>query len=180
MKPTLKSWATPLAIGAFIISGVTGVLIFFHIETGLVEPVHKWLSWLLVGGVAAHVLANWKAFGSYFSKNTALAIIGASTLLTALAVMPFLGEGEDEHLEKRAARSAMRALGSSSLETLTLVLKENPAALEAQLASKGLKNVAPSMSLAEIAAANGMETERVLAGLIARGRDRGGEDRHNE
>jgi len=37
---TLKSWATPLAIGAFIISGVTGLLLFFDIAFGLVDTVH--------------------------------------------------------------------------------------------------------------------------------------------
>ena len=29
MVQTLKSWATPLAVGAFTISAITGLLIFF-------------------------------------------------------------------------------------------------------------------------------------------------------
>ncbi|TCD47151.1 DUF4405 domain-containing protein [Chlorobium sp. N1] len=172
MKPTLKSWATPLAIGAFIISGVTGVLIFFDIETGLVEPVHKWLSWLLVGGVLAHVLANLKAFTHYFSKNTALAIIGASMLVTAVAVMPFIGENDGEHREKRAARASMRALESSSLETLALVMKKTPDELEAELALKGMKDFTTTMSIGEIAAGNGVEPETLLAGMFSSGHEK--------
>ncbi|UWX58120.1 hypothetical protein NY406_02270 [Chlorobaculum sp. MV4-Y] len=44
MKPTLKSCATPLIIATFVISAVTGILIFFHKEGGLIKPVHEWLS----------------------------------------------------------------------------------------------------------------------------------------
>jgi hypothetical protein len=143
------------------------VLIFFHIETGLVEPVPTWLSWLLVGGVFTHVLSNWKQFKGCFSRNTGLDIIGTSMLVTAVAVMPFLGEGDDGNKEKRTARSAVKALESSSLKILALVMKKAPEALEEQLAMKGLKNINRSMSIAEIAAGNGMENEDVLGGLIS-------------
>lgn len=41
MTPTLKSWATPLVIATFIISAVTGILMFFHQEIGLIKPVYE-------------------------------------------------------------------------------------------------------------------------------------------
>ncbi len=68
----MKNWATPLAVGAFTISAVTGLLIFFDLELGIVEPVHKWLSWLLVTGVILHLISNWKQFTGYFSKKPAV------------------------------------------------------------------------------------------------------------
>lgn len=35
-----REWATPVAAGAFLLSAVTGVLIFFHIDSGLNKFVH--------------------------------------------------------------------------------------------------------------------------------------------
>ncbi|ABB24073.1 MAG: hypothetical protein A3K90_05825 [Pelodictyon luteolum] len=166
MKLTMKSWATPIAAGAFLISGVTGVLIFFHIETGLVEPVHKWLSWLLVGGVSVHLLANWKAFSLYFSKNSALAVFAAAMLVTALSVMPFFGDEEHEKTEKRTARSLVRALESSSLTTVALVVNDTPETLDMRLKRRGIKDTDPSMTVSAIADASGMEAGDVLAILV--------------
>ncbi|MEZ5476590.1 MAG: DUF4405 domain-containing protein [Thiolinea sp.] len=58
---TLRNWATPITIGSFIISAITGVLIFFHINIGLVKPAHEWLSWFMILGVAMHLVINWRA-----------------------------------------------------------------------------------------------------------------------
>ncbi|NTW88848.1 MAG: DUF4405 domain-containing protein, partial [Desulfobulbaceae bacterium] len=94
MKPTLKSWATPLIIATFIISAVTGVLIFFHQESGLIKPVHEWLSWALVTGGVLHTVANWKSFTNYFSRKAALAIISTGLIITIAAItVPSQGKG---------------------------------------------------------------------------------------
>jgi hypothetical protein len=174
MKPTMKSWATPIAAGAFLISGVTGVLIFFHIETGLVEPVHKWLSWLLVGGVSFHLLANRKAFSGYFSKNSALAVFAAAMLVTAVSVMPSFSGEEHGKNEKRTARTLVRALESSSLTTVAQVIDDTPESLDLRLKRRGIENTDPSMKVSTIAEASGMEAGEVLAILIGgkEGRER--------
>ena len=115
------------------ISAVTGLLIFFDIEIGLVEPVHKWLSWLLVGGVTLHVIANWKQLTGYFSKKPALIIIGAALVVTIASVMPIYGEREEN-----PGKIAAYALASSSLEIVAQVVKTTPAVLVEQLGKKGI------------------------------------------
>jgi hypothetical protein len=57
-----REWVTPIAAGAFLLSAVTGVLIFFHVDSGLNKVVHEWLGWVLLGGVALHVIANFSGF----------------------------------------------------------------------------------------------------------------------
>ena len=32
---TLRSWATPLVIATFLAAGVTGILMFFHLDVGV-------------------------------------------------------------------------------------------------------------------------------------------------
>lgn len=166
MNTSVRTWATPLAIGAFTISTVTGVLIFFDIEMGLVEPVHKWLSWLLVSGVALHVVANWKAFAGYFSRKPALAVMSAAALVTVASLMPFFGEGEEEESGKKSAIAAAKALEGASLETVALVVKTTPVELAGRLAAKGLKVNDHSMTIRDIAARNGKDGRVVLAELL--------------
>lgn len=79
-----REWATPLTIGAFALMVVTGVLMFFHLETGLNKLAHEWLGWVLVVGAAAHVSVNWICFKRYFiNSQTGRAILAASLVLIA-------------------------------------------------------------------------------------------------
>ena len=58
----LRSWATPLTIGSFLLMAVTGVLMFFDIVPGYVSFAHEWASWLFLLGVVAHVAVNLRPF----------------------------------------------------------------------------------------------------------------------
>lgn len=48
---------------------ITGILTFFHLESGLNKTAHEWLGWLMVAGVAAHAAANWLGFKRYFLSS---------------------------------------------------------------------------------------------------------------
>ena len=50
---SLRLWATPLIVGSFLIMGVSGVLMFFHLETTLMKVVHEWAGWAMVAGAVA-------------------------------------------------------------------------------------------------------------------------------
>ncbi|MEI6638132.1 MAG: DUF4405 domain-containing protein [Chlorobium sp.] len=164
MSASIKSWATPLAVGAFTISAVTGLLIFFDIEIGLVEPTHKWLSWLLVSGVALHVVSNWKQFTSYFSKKPAIGIIGAALIVTIASVLPVFGEKEEK---ENPAKMAAYALASSSIETVAQVVKTTPTALVEQLGKKGIVVNDTAATVEQIAKSNGKEPKEVLGDILA-------------
>lgn len=90
---TLRSWATPVTVGTFLIMGTTGVLMFFHIETGLNGFVHEWAGWLLLIGVGAHLLMNWRAFKTYFKRPLAKGIMGMGALVLAVSFLPVEDEG---------------------------------------------------------------------------------------
>ena len=163
MSTTIRSWATPLAVGAFTISAVTGLLIFFDIEIGLGEPTHKWLSWLLVGGVGVHLVANWKQFTGYFSKKPALGIIALALVTTIVSVLPIFGEEEKESPAKLAAY----ALASSSLETVAQVVKTTPSALVDDLGKKGIVVKLSTDTVEQIAKSNGKEPKEVLGDILS-------------
>jgi hypothetical protein len=159
MSTSMKSWATPLATGAFIILAVTGTLMFFKIETGLIGPVHEWLSWALTAGVLLHITANWKSFSGYFYRKPSLAIIGGGILVTLVAV--FLPVKK----ESNPRMNIIRAVESSSLSTVSQIAGENSETIIKKLDSKGITVSEPSLTIREIATKNSKEEKEVL-GII--------------
>ena len=89
----LRKWATPLTVGSFLIMGVTGILMFFHVESGLNGFIHEWAGWAMVAGVSAHLTMNWRAFTTYFKRPLAKVIMGISAVLLAVSFMPVSGGG---------------------------------------------------------------------------------------
>ncbi|NTU52136.1 MAG: DUF4405 domain-containing protein [Chlorobiaceae bacterium] len=167
MNATLKSLATPVAAGAFFISAITGTLIFFDVEIGAVEPVHKWLSWLLLGGIMLHVLTHWNSFSGYFSRKPALAVIGMALAVAGGSMLPVFGE--DEEGEKRTAKAAVYALESASLETVAQVVKSRPEELTLRLKLAGITVSSPAATITEIASSNSKESEEVLGAILGGG-----------
>ncbi|TCJ16375.1 DUF4405 domain-containing protein, partial [Parasulfuritortus cantonensis] len=88
-----RDWVTPLAAGAFLLSAVTGVLIFFHIDTGLNKAAHEWLSWALLAGVALHVVANFNGFKRHLAGRRGQGLMGVFALVLLLS---FFAPGESE------------------------------------------------------------------------------------
>ncbi|MDE4173298.1 DUF4405 domain-containing protein [Phaeobacter sp. PT47_59] len=89
----LRTWATPLTIGSFLLMGVTGLLMFFHLDSGLNKVVHEWVGWVMVAGVLAHVLLNWRAFSVYFKRPVAVTIMALSAVVLAGSFVPVSGGG---------------------------------------------------------------------------------------
>lgn len=180
MAQTLKSWATPLAVGAFTISAVTGLLIFFDLELGIIEPVHKWLSWLLVTGVLLHLSSNWKQFTTYFSKKPALGIIGVALVVTVASLLPIFGEDEKEGGKENTGKIATQLLESSSLKTVALVTKTTPKLLIEQLEKNGIMVKDASLTIQEIAGNNGKSKQAVLGALLAQSKSSETKDGDND
>jgi hypothetical protein len=166
MKADLKPLVTPLVSGAFVISATTGLLLFFDKEIGLVEPVHKWLSWLLLSGILLHLVLHWKQFTGYLSKKPAAAVIGTGVLAAALSMYPGFGEREDEGGKEQLGKMSATALSSTSLETLALVMNNTPEKLARQLNDKGIAVKDHSASIQEIARQNGRNDRELLAELL--------------
>ena len=128
-----RPWITPLVIGSFVLLAVTGVLMFFHLDSGLNKLAHEWLSWAMLAAVGLHVLLNLPAFKRYFGQKTALLVIGAFALVLALSFISPPGG------KKAPAYAApVQALAQAPLPVLAQVLGKTPEALKAQLAQAGL------------------------------------------
>lgn len=93
MKLT-REWVTPLVMGSFALLAVTGILMFFHADSGLNKLAHEWLSWMLVAAVLGHMLVNFGAVKRHFSATRTRVIAGIFVALLLASFMPLGGSGK--------------------------------------------------------------------------------------
>ncbi|MDK3017133.1 DUF4405 domain-containing protein [Pseudodonghicola flavimaris] len=139
----IRKWATPLTMGAFLLSAVTGILMFFHWDSGYNKLAHEWLSWAMVAGVGAHVLVNFRAFKTYFRKPLALGIVGVFAGVLAVSFVPApQGSGSPVAM-------VMRTLNAAPIETVIALSGSDTATGLQKLASAGIE-ATPGQSLAAL------------------------------
>lgn len=130
-----REWATPLTIGAFAIMSVTGILMFFHLNSGINKLVHEWAGWVMVAGVIAHVIVNWRTFTRYLtSSRLAQSIIGLGVAALAVSFIPLNGQGGDAP----PPVMAMRAITTSPIALVAPLTGKPASALIEELAKNGI------------------------------------------
>lgn len=158
-----RNWVTPIAGGAFLLSAVTGVLIFFHLDSGLNKLAHEWLSWLLLGGVVLHVVANLAAFKRHFTSCIGAGVMGAFAVLLAFSFVTVGARREPPFM------ASVRALSDAPLTTLAQVARKSPEQVKAVLAAEGLTAASDTQSLGELAGPD-MGTRMRLLKKVLEGR----------
>jgi hypothetical protein len=131
-----REWATPLTIGAFVLMACTGILMFFHLDTGLNKEAHEWLGWAMVAGVVAHSVANWTAFSRHLARPAAQVIIGVFVVILAAS---FFIKGEDEGGGGNPAFRASKAVLAAPLSTVATRASGGCLASVATLKQAGFK-----------------------------------------
>jgi peptidoglycan/LPS O-acetylase OafA/YrhL len=141
-----REWATPMTIGAFLLMAVTGILMFFHLDTGLNKEAHEWLGWAMVAGVALHSVANWGAFTRHLGRRSAQAIVGvfALVLMGSFFIQPDQNDGNP-------AKLAISTVLSAPLSQVARLSGQSPQALSDKLTQAGFKVASTEQSLAQIA-----------------------------
>ncbi len=143
-----REWATPLTMGSFSLMSVTGILMFFHWDTGLNKVAHEWLGWLMVVGAIAHAAVNWNGFCRYFMTGTmGRAILVFSLLVTAGSFVSVSGKGQDglpPHV------MAVKAVTNAPLTTVAELSGKPVDQLMNQLKNAGIPVVSQSASVGSV------------------------------
>ena len=155
-----RNWATPLTIGAFVLTSVTGVLLFFHIDSGLNKPAHEWLGWALIVGGIAHLATNFASFKKYLRQPLGMGIIGAFVLLLALSFLSATGHGE------APVRAIMMSLTETKLDTLATVARLSPDELKLRLGAEGIDVSNPQQQSLRDLTAGDRERQIELLGAV--------------
>ncbi|MDF1620790.1 DUF4405 domain-containing protein [Pseudothioclava nitratireducens] len=131
---TLRAWATPLVIGSFLVMAVTGSLMFFHLEFGMMKQIHEFAGFAMVAGGLAHLVLNWRAFTLYFRRPVGSAIMALGAVVLGLSMMLSGGEAGGNPMVR-----VMGVMGQSRVAQLAELSGQEPQAVLAALKEAGFE-----------------------------------------
>ena len=163
----LRSWATPLVVGSFLLMGATGVAMFFHVETSLMKGLHEWAGWALLAGAGAHLWLNRRALVAYFRRPLAVGIMALGAVGLVAGFLPLAPEGGPG----AAVEAVLGAVGQAPVTELARLSGQEVDAVVAALAAAGLSGAGPDSTVSDLAGGDrGLEFAGLEA-VFAAGRD---------
>jgi hypothetical protein len=164
LNSLLSRYATPLTLGLFAVSTVSGLALFFHLAPRAFHGMHEWLSMLLLVPVGLHVWRNWGPLKGYFRRGTLIWPVAVTALAGLAFVIPSLaGSTGGGPPPLRAAQLMTQA----RLVDLAPVLKTTPDGLQQRLRQQGFRVESGDQTLAAVTASAGIPPENVLFELIS-------------
>lgn len=151
-----REWVTPITAGAFLLMAVTGVLIFFHADTGANKAVHEWLGWVLLAGAALHTAANFAGLKRHLATRRGQLVVGA---FAAALLVSFASIGDND---EPPFAPPIRALSQVPLTTLAQVAQITPAHLREHLAKAGVQPTSDQQSLSDLVGTDAHRQMHVL------------------
>jgi hypothetical protein len=159
----LNRYATPLTLGLFAVSAISGVALFFHVGQGLFHGMHEWLSIVLLLPLALHVWRNWGALLGYVRRRTLLLPVAATLLAAVLFAVPALsGGGLSGGGGMAPPARAVQLMTQMRLADLAPVLKTTPDALQTNLRQRGYTVNSVSDTLDTVASSSGGSAVQLL------------------
>lgn len=162
LNPTyVRNIVTPVSAVLFIVSTITGMMLFFHWQGGLVKASHEWLSIAFSAIVIWHLVRNWTSFSNYFRNNIALSAIIIS-LVASLAFTGMTGRTGGG-----SPRIVFKAVSQASVEHAAPAFGLTTAEAMARLKAAGYSG-APSDSLNAVGKRAGKRGSDVMMLLAAK------------
>jgi hypothetical protein len=172
----LRSWVTPITIGAFLLLGVTGLLMFFKVRGNLIVVAHEWLSPVFVLGAGLHTWLNWGAVRTHLSRARGLVVVGLFAALLVLAVVPFEEAAaiarEHGHGQEGAGRRAAEVLLKARITTMAELTGQTPQQLRDRLGRLGVLVTSDELTLADAARQSQVHPARVLGAVLPDGSEK--------
>ena len=84
-----RTWISPITSVTFLVVGVTGILMAFHVKNGGIKALHEWIGYAFTLAAVIHLVVNWRSFLSHFRERSAiLAVCGGIILSLAGLLVP--------------------------------------------------------------------------------------------
>lgn len=159
----INKYATALTAALFLIAAVSGVLMFFHIGSGILTGMHEWIGILFVVAALFHLGRNWRAFAGYFRRRVIYVPAAVVLAITVALVAPGLIGGSAGPDTRRQIMAVTNAVASASIETVASVFGVSPDVLIGRLTDAGMKVTSTADTLEAIAAQSNVEPMTVVA-----------------
>ncbi|QID19619.1 DUF4405 domain-containing protein [Nitrogeniibacter mangrovi] len=162
-----REWVTPTVAGAFLLLAVTGVLMFFHLDSGLNKLAHEWLGWALVVAVGLHLTLNFTALKRQLSQRRGQAIAGLFVLLLGLSFVPTGNRGPGG---REALMASTQALAAAPLPVLAQVAGIDEAELSRRLSAAGHAPTPETASVSALVGTDPGDQGKLIATVLRDGR----------
>ena len=158
----LAGISTPVTIGSFIVIAITGMLMFFHFELGIIKLANEWIGWIFLIAALIHgFLLHQKSFKQHLKQKLSAGLIAAGVMITLMtAIIPLEQQGTPAFLRAEVA------LFTADLEKSAAVLELTKEQLVTLLTSQGLVVADSDTSLQKIAEKNQMDRKNVMGLLL--------------
>ena len=150
-------WLTPCLLGTFVLTSLTGVLLFFHLDLGLVKPAHEWIGWIMLALGLAHLLVHQRACLQSLQRPSGKALVFCFLFLTLMVFIPVKTERS-----KRPFDAIAGALAQSPLQTVALLANQDPQDTLLKLKEQGITPWGMDQTIAQIAEYNHKPAIEVL------------------
>lgn len=154
----LRRYATPLTIGTFLITGVTGTLWYFHIITNAGRWLHEIIGLAMMAAVVLHLVLNWRAFTTYFKRPMAIAIMAIS----AVALVGGYALPEAETGGGKPGMAAIKILAAKDLTTLAPLFDATGEELVLRMIEGGHASATPTSTVADLVGTDGSSVLKAL------------------
>lgn len=180
MSGILRKYATPLCIGAFILIGLSGSMMFFGVKNGQLIHMHEIVGICFVVIAILHLVRNWKPFGILLRQKSAPWIIGVIAVCGLVIIgSSFSGEaGGGRGNPHFGMAIAGQQLANAPLDQLAAVMHMSPEVVRQKLAAGGVKVAASDKTLSDVARSSGWQVGQLFILLAPNGGHRGGASQH--
>lgn len=165
MPSLLNRYATPLITGLFLVSLISGVVLFFHIGPAGFREMHEILSLVLIVPFVLHIWKNWRPMVCYFRHAPMVIGLAVSALAAGVFLIP---TGETGAGGPPPFVYANRMLNGTPAE-LAAVLDLTPEQIVAALTAAGIDASNPRQPVRAMVAAAGKSATDAFAALNAAG-----------
>ena len=157
----IRKLSTPIVIGAFIVSAITGVLMFFHLSSGFNKLAHEWLGLVFVGAGLLHIWKNMNAFKVTLKQPIVKILAISGVAIMALSFMP------SAQNKKRKDPDAMIAfMGSATIDKLAEIAGKDSTEIIERLKAVGVEDVDGSAKLNGLTGGKARETIGLINQII--------------
>lgn len=154
MGSILRKYATPLSMATFLVIGITGLMMFFHVRNSQVGDLHEWFGIAFVVIVLLHLIRNIKSFGLLLRqpRTWVVVVLIAGGGLGAVGAS-FATAGDSLGNPRAAQAEAIAHLSDAPIAVMAPAMGLTGDEVIARLAQNGAPGATAEMSLNQVAKA---------------------------
>lgn len=112
-----RSFVTPYITWTFLVIGLSGMLMLFHLGDGYTEVLHELFGLLFVVFSVFHIIINWKSLKNHFTERTMITSFIVVLFFSILVII--IGNGHGAH-ERVVMEKLLKAPIANAFEILEI------------------------------------------------------------